>query len=292
MACSGGGSEPQLFYTYGCFAPQLFGTGFIGGESHIFKAQEHFPQALCGLGSRHGVFTGAYRGIVILKLEQQVLVNCFLTDGIIWWQPLANGIHNRSCCRDSVMCVMDFSVACIRGGLLNGCHTLPPSIIPPLFLPSGQLQEVSLSEGGAAPQVEVTPELDLEVVPESSGDWHNVFWAQTTRDPTSEGCAEFYSWAEKLFQASSSCYSSQKIEECVDLLHFVSLTWGAFPDSLFKISSQDKGVWFPATGLMSFVNLVTVWLPSWWWPPERSGSADTGFLDSSSCWSRWKEGKV
>lgn len=133
MACSGGGSEPQLFYTYGCFAPQLFDAGFIAGESHIFKAQEHFPQALCSLGSRHGVFTGAYRGIVILKFEQRVLVNCFLTDGIIWWQPLANGIHNRSCCRDSVMRVTCFSVACIRGGLLNGCHALPPSS-PPLCI--------------------------------------------------------------------------------------------------------------------------------------------------------------
>lgn len=73
------------------------------------------------------------------------------------------------------MCVMGFSVVCIRGGLLNSCHALPPSFLPPLFLLLGQLQEVSLSEGGAAPQVEVTPELDLEVVPESSGDWHNVF---------------------------------------------------------------------------------------------------------------------
>ncbi|XP_053183269.1 zinc finger protein 236-like isoform X1 [Scomber japonicus] len=39
----------------------------------------------------------------------------------------------------------------------------------------GQMQEVSLSQEEAASQVDVTPELDLEVVPESSGDWHNVF---------------------------------------------------------------------------------------------------------------------
>ncbi|XP_037640983.1 zinc finger protein 236-like [Sebastes umbrosus] len=39
----------------------------------------------------------------------------------------------------------------------------------------GQLQDVSLSQEESAPQVEVTSELDLEVVPESSGDWHNVF---------------------------------------------------------------------------------------------------------------------
>lgn len=44
-----------------------------------------------------------------------------------------------------------------------------------LFLHPGQIQEVSLGQEEAAPQVEVTPELDLEVVPESSGDWHNVF---------------------------------------------------------------------------------------------------------------------
>lgn len=45
----------------------------------------------------------------------------------------------------------------------------------PFFLPLGQIQEVSLGQEEAAPQVEVTSELDLEVVPESSGDWHNVF---------------------------------------------------------------------------------------------------------------------
>ncbi|XP_028326294.1 zinc finger protein 236 [Gouania willdenowi] len=39
----------------------------------------------------------------------------------------------------------------------------------------GQIQDVSLGQEESAPQVEVTPELDLEVVPESSGDWHNVF---------------------------------------------------------------------------------------------------------------------
>ncbi|XP_056236976.1 zinc finger protein 236-like [Seriola aureovittata] len=39
----------------------------------------------------------------------------------------------------------------------------------------GQIQEVSLGQEETAPQVEVTPELDLEVVPESSGDWQNVF---------------------------------------------------------------------------------------------------------------------
>lgn len=49
-----------------------------------------------------------------------------------------------------------------------------------LFLPAGQIQEVSLSQEEAAAQVEVTPELDLEVVPETSGDWHTVFpWPQT-----------------------------------------------------------------------------------------------------------------
>ncbi|KAJ0065922.1 hypothetical protein NL108_000174 [Boleophthalmus pectinirostris] len=40
----------------------------------------------------------------------------------------------------------------------------------------GQIQDVSLGQDDTAPpQVEVGPELDLEVVPESSGDWHNVF---------------------------------------------------------------------------------------------------------------------
>lgn len=92
MACSSRGSESQLFYTYGCFAPQLFDAGFIAGESHIFKAQDHFPQVLCSLGSRHGVFTGAYRGIVILKLGQQVLVNCFFD----WWRHLVTATGKRN----------------------------------------------------------------------------------------------------------------------------------------------------------------------------------------------------
>ncbi|XP_071758573.1 zinc finger protein 236 [Centroberyx gerrardi] len=39
----------------------------------------------------------------------------------------------------------------------------------------GQIQEVTLSQDEAGPQVEVTSELDLEVVHEASGDWHNVF---------------------------------------------------------------------------------------------------------------------
>ncbi|XP_049902815.1 zinc finger protein 236-like [Epinephelus moara] len=39
----------------------------------------------------------------------------------------------------------------------------------------GQIQDVSLSQDESVAQVEVTPELDLEVVPESSGDWHTVF---------------------------------------------------------------------------------------------------------------------
>ncbi|KAK7887145.1 hypothetical protein WMY93_026766 [Mugilogobius chulae] len=40
----------------------------------------------------------------------------------------------------------------------------------------GQIQDVSLGQDDTAPsQVEVGPDLDLEVVPESSGDWHNVF---------------------------------------------------------------------------------------------------------------------
>ncbi|KAM4632763.1 zinc finger protein 236 [Polymixia lowei] len=39
----------------------------------------------------------------------------------------------------------------------------------------GQIQEVTLSQEEQGSQVEVTPELDLEVVPEAPGDWHNVF---------------------------------------------------------------------------------------------------------------------
>lgn len=40
-----------------------------------------------------------------------------------------------------------------------------------LCLSPGQIQEVSLSQEETAPQVEVTADLDLEVVPESSGDF-------------------------------------------------------------------------------------------------------------------------
>ncbi|XP_047455577.1 zinc finger protein 236-like isoform X2 [Mugil cephalus] len=39
----------------------------------------------------------------------------------------------------------------------------------------GQIQDVAVGREEPVSQVEVTPELDLEVVPESSSDWHNVF---------------------------------------------------------------------------------------------------------------------
>uniref|UniRef100_A0A1A7X756 Zinc finger protein 236 n=1 Tax=Iconisemion striatum TaxID=60296 RepID=A0A1A7X756_9TELE len=39
----------------------------------------------------------------------------------------------------------------------------------------GQIQDVPLGQEDPATPVEATPELDLEVVPESAGDWHNVF---------------------------------------------------------------------------------------------------------------------
>uniref|UniRef100_A0A1A8CG85 Zinc finger protein 236 n=1 Tax=Nothobranchius kadleci TaxID=1051664 RepID=A0A1A8CG85_NOTKA len=39
----------------------------------------------------------------------------------------------------------------------------------------GQIQDVPLGQEDLASSVEVTPELNLEVVPESAGDWHNVF---------------------------------------------------------------------------------------------------------------------
>ncbi|XP_041844446.1 zinc finger protein 236-like isoform X2 [Melanotaenia boesemani] len=39
----------------------------------------------------------------------------------------------------------------------------------------GQIHDVPLGQEEQVAQVEVTPELDLEVVPESAGDWHNVF---------------------------------------------------------------------------------------------------------------------
>ncbi|XP_010770938.1 zinc finger protein 236-like, partial [Notothenia coriiceps] len=39
----------------------------------------------------------------------------------------------------------------------------------------GQIHDVTLGEEESVSQVEVTPDLDLEVVPESSEDWHHVF---------------------------------------------------------------------------------------------------------------------
>ncbi|RVE62310.1 hypothetical protein OJAV_G00155830 [Oryzias javanicus] len=39
----------------------------------------------------------------------------------------------------------------------------------------GQIQDLPLDQDEAAPQVGVTSDLDLEVVPESTGDWQNVF---------------------------------------------------------------------------------------------------------------------
>lgn len=70
---------------------------------------------------------------------------------------------------------------CVSMAFLTPCYYSEGVIYhkPLLSLPPGQIQEVSLSQEEPAPQVDVTPELDLEVVPESSGDWQNVFsWPQ------------------------------------------------------------------------------------------------------------------
>lgn len=59
----------------------------------------------------------------------------------------------------------------------SNCHA--NVLLFPFFFyfsaPTSQLQDVSLGQEETTPQVEVSPELDLEVVPESTGDWQNVF---------------------------------------------------------------------------------------------------------------------
>lgn len=69
------------------------------------------------------------------------------------------------------MCVNVFLPMLKRISLEESCKSTHFS----LFLLPGQIQDVPLGQEEAAPRVEVTPELDLEVVPEATGDWPNVF---------------------------------------------------------------------------------------------------------------------
>lgn len=123
-----------------------------------------------------------WRECEILKqmLEERGREDCLLTNGLIC--TTATGRLNTGSELLVLLCkcvLMGFSSG-LQGMWLMQLlilHSPPPPPPPP-----GQIQDVSLSQEDPAPQVEVTPELDLEVVPESSGDWHNVFpWPQTRK---------------------------------------------------------------------------------------------------------------
>lgn len=172
---------------------------------------------------------------------------------------------------------------------------------------------MSLSQEEPAPEVEVTPELDLEVVPESSGDWHNVFpWPQTTRVPESKStvqCTEHWlsftnkqrSFAKHFPPLKGVIWLEKDWRHCWFTPRYIE---GFYPRSspllFIQISSEVRGVWFPVIGLMTFICFATVWLSSIWWPPERFGWINPGIPDNSPvwrcssiwCWPCWEERKL
>lgn len=188
--------------------------------------------------------------------------------------------------------------------LIESHFTAPEShehlLILHFFLPSGQIQEVTLSQEEPANQVEVTPELDLEVVPESSGDWHVFPWPQTTKPQSQKALYSVLStdWVLELSFAKHFplTQKSYLVRKRIGHYRFAALyIEGFYPRSspllFIQINSEVRGVWFPVIGLMTCICFVTVWLSSIWWPPERFGSINTGIPENSarrcrslSCW--------
>lgn len=141
-----------------------------------------------------------------------------------------------------------------------------------LHFPSpGQIHDVSLSQEESAAEIEVTPDLDLEVVPESSGEWHTVFpWPQSTAESDSTvQCTEH--WLS--FTTTTNIFLLPKrfiwLEKDLRLYRFApQYTEGFYPRSspllFIQISSEVRGVWFPVIGLMTFTCFAAVWLSSIW----------------------------
>lgn len=140
------------------------------------------------------------------------------------WQLLADWIENQSCrCSSVNACKWAFQSALITYVKKDFTACESHFSFSLLFLLAGQIQEVSLSQEETAAQVEVTPELDLEVVPESSGDWHNVFhWLHTTR--VKQHCTvywaliKFYNWTGKLCQTFPPPQRGCLVEDIMDLV--------------------------------------------------------------------------
>lgn len=83
---------------------------------------------------------------------------------------------------------------------------------------------------------------------------------------------------EALYSSSSSDDElDRKIEEGGDVLHCPrrAFSLAAVPCSWSKLATQSREPGSVCLALISFVCLVTVWLLSWWWPPE-SFSLNTG----------------
>lgn len=143
----------------------------------------HICQVLLySLCNRHRIFRRANGENVRYRnkwWEEGGAEDCFLTNAFICMT--ATGKLNTESELLALLCI------CVLMGLPPGLQSV--AIISSVsvllhvshantfsfFVPPGQIQDVSLSQEDSAHQVEVTPELDLEVVPESSADWHNVF---------------------------------------------------------------------------------------------------------------------
>lgn len=137
---------------------------------------------------------------------------------------------------------------CMFMGFANRCYLSQHLLILHFFLPSGQIQEVTLSQEEPANQVEVTPELDLEVVPESSGDWHVFPWPQTTKPQSQKALYSVLStdWVLELnskalpniFLSLKRVIWLEKGLDIIDLLHCISraFTLVAVPCCLSKLT--------------------------------------------------------
>ena len=154
-------------------------SGWMYHMAHIFNPQWAYPTSVrsnCVVCAVAAVFN---RENVIYwskcwRNEEEKIAFWLMVS--FAWQLLADWIENQSCwCSSMNACKWAFQSALITYVKKDFTACESHFSFSFLFLLAGQIQEVSLGQDEAVAQVEVTPELDLEVVPESSGDWHNVF---------------------------------------------------------------------------------------------------------------------
>lgn len=117
------------------------------------------------------------------------------------------------------------------------------------FLPAttGQLQDVSLGVDEPAPRVEVSPELDLEVVPEPTGDWHTVFpWLRSQ------------SFAAKVCRTFSWGYKKKKISDFLNKFHLEGHLLAALSQLAVKWRERAP-LPLRRKGLVTFICWAALW---------------------------------